>query len=340
MRIMEPRYGAALGFVNPGLFWGVPRFVITLALLMLLPIAAAAQGLPAFRPINPVAASRSGLAFEPFRAPVPGRWQADVGVEYASTIEYNRIAEGSFYLDSELLRVRATVHHDLGPRTFLLAEAELLGAYDGVLDGFLEWYHGLLGIEIPERERRPKNDFLYAADLADRTLVLRRPGDLFLGDLRLGAGFRPHPRLQSVFALTLPTNSGPPGYGREAVSASLLNTLRLPVAPRLLVEAGFAGGYTPATGVLQDLQRELFAAGSAGLRWRFWGRQSLFGNLFVHSPYYHDTGIPALDRRELSFDFGWILAGEDGRELRVGMAEDLEPGGPAVDLVFRISAGF
>ena len=272
---MERRYGAALGFVNPGLSWGVPRLALTLLVLSLAPATAAAQGLPAFRPINPVAASRSGLAFEPFREPAPGRWQADVGLEYASTIEFNQEGAASFYLDSELLRARATLYRDLGPRTFLLAEAELLGAYDGVLDGFLEWYHDLFGIDIPERDRRPRNDFLYAADLRDRSPVLRRPGDLFLGDLRLGAGFRPHRRLQTVLSLTLPTNSGPPGYGREVISASVLNTLRLPVTPRLLVEGSLAGGYTPAAGALEEVQRELFAAGSAGLRWRFWGRQSL-----------------------------------------------------------------
>jgi hypothetical protein len=317
----------------------VPPLVVALVLLLLAPAAAASQGLPAFRPINPVAASRSGLAFEPFREPVRGRWQADVGVEYASTIEFNQLDDASYYLDSELMRTRATVYRDLTPRAFLLAEVELLGAYNGVLDGFLEWYHGLLGIEIPERERRPRNDFLYATDLPGRSPVLRRPGDLFLGDLRLGAGFRLHPRLQTVLSLTLPTNTGPAGYGREVVSASLLNTLRLPVTPRLLFEAGLAGGYTPTTGALESVQRDVFAAGSAGLRWRFWGHQSLFGNLFVHSPYYHDTGILALDRRELSFDFGWILARERGRELRIGMTEDLEPGGPAVDLVFRIGMG-
>ena len=77
-------------------------------------------------------------------------------------------------------------------------------------------------------------------------------------------------------------------------------------------------------------------SGSSGLRWRFWGRQSIYGNLFAHSPYYHDTAIPALDRRELSLDFGWILATRGGREWRLGLTEDLEPGGPGVDLVFRL----
>lgn len=337
---MERRYGAALGFVNPDLSWNVPRLPLMLLVLALAPAVAAAQGLPSFRPINPVAASRSGLGFEPFRDPVPRRWRTDVGLEYASTIEFNQEGGASFYLDSELLRARATVYRDIGARSFLLAEAELLGAYDGVLDGFLAWYHDLLGIEIPERDRRPRNDFLYAADLPDRPAIRRRPGALFLGDLRLGAGLRLHRRVQTLFVVTLPTNTGPPGYGRDVVSVSVLNTLRFPVTPRLLVEASLSGGYTPSTGALEQVQRELFGAGSAGLRWRFWGRQSLYGNLFLHTPYYRETGVPALDGRELSFDFGWALAARGGRELRLGMAEDLEPGGPAVDLVFRVGARF
>jgi hypothetical protein len=310
--------------------------LLALLLLLLLPESVSAQGLPPLRPINPVAASRSGVSFEPFRDPRSGQWAADVGLEYASTIEYNVLPEASFLLDSELLRVRAAVSHDLSPKTFVLAEAELLGAYDGIFDGLLEWYHELLGVEIPERERRPRNDFLFAADLTGRAPLLREPGDLFLGDVRLGVGLRVHSMVQSFVALTLPTNTGPAGYGRGEVSASLLNTARLPLTPRLVFEGSLSGGYTPSHGPLAGWQRELFLAGSSGLRWRFWGRQSLYGNLLLHSPYYHDTTLPALDGRDFSFDFGWILAGKGGSELRVGMAEDLEPGGPAVDLVFRV----
>ena len=78
-------------------------------------------------------------------------------------------------------------------------------------------------------------------------------------------------------------------------------------------------------------------AASSGLRWRFWGRQSLYGNVFYHSPYYEDTTLPALDRQELSLDFGWILATDGAGEWRLGLTEDLEPSGPAIDLVFRLS---
>jgi hypothetical protein len=309
---------------------------LLLLLLLLVPDSMAAQGLPPLRPINPVATSRSGVSFEPFHDPRPGRWTADVGIEYASTIEYDVLPQAAFFLDSELLRVRATVSRDLSPKTFVLAEAELLGAYDGIFDGVLEWYHNLLGIEIPERERRPRNTFLYATDLNGRAPLLRDPDDLFLGDLRLGIGMKLDRRVQSLLALTLPTNTGPAGYGRGEVSASLLNTARLPLTPRLVFEGSLSGGYTPAHGPLGDWQRELFLAGSSGLRWRFWGRQSLYGNFFAHSPYFHDTALSTLDRRDFSFDFGWILAGDGGRELRIGMTEDLEPGGPAVDLVLRL----
>ncbi|MBA3894711.1 MAG: DUF3187 family protein [Gemmatimonadales bacterium] len=309
-------------------------------LLFVFAESAAAQGLPSLRPINPVATSRSGIAFEPFRAPRPGRWTADLGVDYASTIEDNELPQASFLLDAELLRIRAVLSRDLSPATFVLAEAELLGAYAGVLDGFLEWYHDLLGIDMPERERRPKNDFLYAWDLAGNGAVLGEPDALFLGDLRVGFGVRTTRRVQSVLALTLPTTTGPAGYGRQVISASLLNTARLPLTPRLVYEGSLSGGYTPSHGSLAAWQRELFLAGSSGLRWRVWGRQSLYGNLLVHSPYYRHTSIPALDRRDFSFDFGWILEGTGGRELRIGMTEDLEPGGPAIDLVFRVGASF
>ena len=133
----------------------VPALLLVLLLALLAPARIVAQGLPAFAPINPVAAGRTPLSYEPFRPYRPGRWGLTAGLSYASTIETNNIPTATYLLDSELLRVRFGVSRDLSPRTFVLADAELLGAYSGFLDGFLDWYHGLLGIDIPERDRRP-----------------------------------------------------------------------------------------------------------------------------------------------------------------------------------------
>jgi hypothetical protein len=112
------------------------------------------------------------------------------------------------------------------------------------------------------------------------------------------------------------------------------------LTPRLTYEGSLGVGVTPVHGGLADLQNSAMVAVSSGLRHRIWGNQSIFGNLFYHSPYYHDTTLPALDGRELSLDFGWILQTRGGGEWRVGLTEDLEPGGPGVDLVFRVGRTF
>jgi hypothetical protein len=261
-------------------------------------------------------------------------------VDYASVIEYNRLTQADYILDSELLRISLGLSRDLGSRSFVLVGASVAGAYAGFLDGFLDWYHGALGIEVSERERRPRDRFLYTVTTPDGSTVIRSRSDFFLQDLRLGVGVRSGSMLQTVLSLTLPTATGPKGYGRGVPSLALLNTVRSHLDPRLLYEGSLGVGFTPSLGRLPEGQRELFLAVTSGLRFRVWGRQSLFANLFYHSPYYRGTTLPSLDRRELSFDFGWILQTRRGGEWRVGLTEDLEPGGPGVDLILRLGRSF
>lgn len=306
-----------------------------------LPRVATAQGLPEYAPINPVAQSRSGLYFQPYREPRPGHLSVDVRLDYGSAIEYNLpSARPSFLLDGEFLRVEVAAARDLNERLFLLGSIAANGAYGGFLDGFLNWYHGLLGLKLPERTSRPNNVFAYQLALNDGLTLRRSASDLFLGDLRLAAGYRPTPWYQGVLTLTLPTSTGPDGYGRGTLSLSVLNTLHARLSSRFVYEGGLGFGWTPAHGELSPYQKKAFASGTSGLRFRFWGRQSLFATVFYHSPYYHRTLLPALDRRELSLDFGWLLATNGGKEWRIGMTEDLEPSGPAIDITFRLGASF
>jgi hypothetical protein len=296
--------------------------------------------LPEFAPLNPMASSRSGLYYQPYREPAPGRWISAFGVEYASVIEYNRLSHADYVLDSELLRVSLGLSRDLGRNTFLTLGAGVGGAYAGFLDGFLDWYHEALGIRVSERERRPRDRFLYTVTLPPSGSVTRARRDLFLEDMRVGLGLRASPHLQTVFSVTLPTSTGPEGYGRGVPSVAVLNTVRAPLRRQLVFEGSLAMGYTPAHGSLPEGQRQTFLAATSGLRWRVWRSQSVFANVFYHSPYYHGTTLPALDGRELSLDFGWILQTGQGGEWRVGMTEDLEPGGPGVDLIFRLGRSF
>src|SRR5215208_7798465 len=62
---------------------------------------------------------------------------------------------------------------DLGPRTFVILNGAVGGVYAGFLDGFLDWYNGTLGIRMDERERRPREQFLYTVTLPDGRSVSR-----------------------------------------------------------------------------------------------------------------------------------------------------------------------
>jgi hypothetical protein len=327
------------GYLPPVPHPQAPRTIV-LALLLAVPRVGEAQGLPDYAPLNPIGSSRSGLYFQPFRDPAPGRWLASVALDYASVIEYNRLPQADYILDSELLRLSIGLSRDLGPRTFLTLGASLGGAYDGFLDGFLDWYHGALGIRVTERERRPRDQFRYAITLPDGSTVQRGRSDLFLQDVRLGLGIRHGGMLQTMLSLTLPTSTGPEGYRRGVPSLGVLNTLRARLDPQLVYEGSLGFGVTASHGGLPARQREMFLAASSGMRLRVWGRQSVFANLFNHSPYYYDTTLPALDLRELSLDFGWILQTRSGSEWRIGLTEDLEPGGPGVDFVLRFGRTF
>jgi hypothetical protein len=299
-----------------------------------------AQGLPEMAPLNPVGSSRSGLYFQPLREPAPARWVTTVALDYASAIEFNHEPPADYILDSELMRLNLGLSRDIGSAMFLKVDASLAGAYAGFMDGFLDWYHGALGIRMGERERRPKDRFLYEITLADGHTIQRSRSNLFLQDTRVGLGYRLTPMLQSVLSLTLPTSTGPGGYGRGVPSINLLTTVNAPLSPQVRFEGSTGVGYTPRHGALSELQNDLFLALTSGLRIAVWGRQSVYANLFYHSPYYENTTLPALDRREFSLDFGWIVQTRTGGEWRLGMTEDLEPGGPGIDLIFRVGRTF
>jgi hypothetical protein len=74
-----------------------------------------------------------------------------------------------------------------------------------------------------------------------------------------------------------------------------------------------------------------------GARFRVWG-QSLYANVWAHSPVYGGTTMSALDRADVSLDFGFLLRIGGGPLITAGMVEDIYAYGPGVDMVFRLGA--
>jgi hypothetical protein len=296
-----------------------------------------AQSLPPYAPMNPLAYGRSGLETVPYRDPGPG-WRVSVLTDYANLIELASTSAGQLVIDAELMRTELTVSRDIGKRTFLFGGAGLNGAYDGFLDGFLEWYHDLTGLQVAGRDLRPKNQYLYELELAGGLRVSRpNPGE-WLGDVRLGAGYRFTRHWQMAAWATVPTSDGPAGFRRGVLTANAIATVRAHFARRFTYEGTLGFGWSARHGELEILERTTFAQVSAGVRARLAGPLHLYSNIVYHSPYYRDSGIRAVDRRDLTIDVGGIFKFRRGPEWIVGLTEDLEPSGPAIDVAFRLGA--
>ncbi len=308
------------------------RYVLlALAALSVAP-SAVAQGLPHYQTVNPLLTSRSGLYFQPYMDR-SRKWNFRLLTDYANVVEFANLPTAGLVLDAELLRVDLAISRNLGAG-FLGASASYNGVYDGFLDGFLDWYHRVTGLQVKARTVRPQNEYRFALAMPNGDTIARSRPAGFLGDLRLVAGHRHTRHWQSVVTVTLPT--GPAGFGREAASVSAITTVRTTPERRVVGEFSAGVGYTPARGALRRYQETDFHHLSAGARVRLWGRQAIFANLFYQSSNYQATTMRPLDQRELTLDYGFLLRAKKGPEWFLGMTEDLEPKGPAVDLALRI----
>ncbi|MEP6591739.1 MAG: DUF3187 family protein [Gemmatimonadota bacterium] len=295
----------------------------------------AAQELPPYVPSNPALTSRSALYAQPMVRPSRG-WRVRTVIDYANAVEVTKSTDRRDYaFDAETLEGDLWISRDLSPRTFVIGDIAVRGGYAGFMDGFLNWYHDLIGLKVPARNQRTENRYTWAFTLPDGQVINRERPGTFLGDARVGAGVR-FGRSQLVAAVTLPT-AGAAGWGREVVGSSLALTTRLADNSRLVVEGGATAGYTPTAGSLAAFQRSTFVGGQLASRWRFSGRQALFATLWMQSPSWKNTGFATLDDAEVTLDFGGLVKlGQRWPEIQIGMTEDLVPRGPAVDAGFKL----
>lgn len=313
------------------------------AIALLLSTTLSAQEIPPYVPANPMLASRSPLYAQPTISTGDG-WQVRVLMDYSNAIESDLLVSpcggglcvDRYLLDAELLDLGFWVTRNLSSRAFVLANVSVRGGYDGVFDGFLDWFHDATGTAVTARGQRPNNTFGFELELPGGYAFPERPGT-FLGDVRLGGGYRLGP-VQLLATITLPTTTADEdGWGREVVSGALHATANLVRTDRIVLDAGLAAGATPTTGALAQYQHSTFVGGMTAMRWRFSGRQAVFATLWTQSPNWHDTGFDGLDRAEVTLDFGGLFRLASGwPELQIGLTEDLHPAGPAVDVGAKI----
>jgi hypothetical protein len=291
-------------------------------------------GLPIYEPLNPFEYNRSALFSPPLLRP-KGSWAFSVALDYGSSILLYGNTPNSVLLDAELGRLTFTGSFRVSSTVFLLVEAGVQGAYSGFLDRFLNWYHGLLGLQYHARDIRPINKFGYYFQRGSREQSYK-PVGLTLTDTRLGVGWLISDQLQLLATVVLPT-AWVDGYAAHTVQFGLLLTWQRPLFwPWLLFQGTLGVGATPRTsGLLEPFQNVVFGSASVGFRPRLSQHNYLYVNFFLQTPLYSNTGDNPLDWPDGSLDFGWMFRTDSDWEFNLGMTEDAVAGGPAMDIIFR-----
>lgn len=313
--------------------------VALVVLLLLAPAISAAQSPPPYRPLNPLASSRGGAAYEPIVDYDLTRLRVGVTFEYSNAIDLSETDSASYLLDAELGRASFRVVRDLSPSVWVGGEASLVGTYAGFADGFFEWYHGLIRYNQAERDARPWNSYAFEVILPDGTSFSPPARAAALGDLRLTAGIRHGLDQQSTVSVTLPTATATElGAGLPTVGIS--HTLRMHQLDPVTWELSAGAAAAPRHGSLAGYQNVLAGFGTTGVSIRLSGGHSIYGFFYYHSPCYHGTSIRSLDGYELTADFGWQLWSRSGNGWRIGFTEDLAPRDLGIDLVMKVSGMF
>lgn len=299
---------------------------------------AVAQGLPPWRSANPMVASRSALGFVPVADSLAG-WRFGFAFDYANMIEMNLRKHAEMTVDLEMPRLEVTLARSVGRKVQVAVAVPVLAAYGGVLDNAVQAWHDLFGFQEHQRESRVPGQYDYFLAFPDGQVLNEPSTGMFLGDVRLTAAVLPARGWQAAFTVALPTSTGPDGLGLGAVGVAATTGYRSRLLfDRLTLEGSAGVGYTPRSGGLGDYQETLFFGGSGGARFRFWKQQSLYANVWAHSPVYHGTTMSALDQADVSLDFGFLLKISGGPLITAGMVEDIYAYGPGVDMVFRLGA--
>ncbi len=265
--------------------------------------------------------------------------RSQVTVEYANAIEYSVSSTATYLHDAELYRLTWSGTRELSPTYWTSGSVSLVGSHGGFTDEFFEWYHGFIGYDQPERDARPRNRYGFEVELPGGVHYAPDADGLAPGEARFTLGMRHGPDQQTALSVVLPLGKGG-SLSRSQPGVALNHALRVRALKPLLWEISGGVGATPRSGTLKAWQHSLFGMGTTGVRLQLFGRHSIYGYFFYHSPFYHDTSIPSLDNDMLTADFGWIYRTAGGREWRVGFTEDIAPTDLGVDLTLVVSGGW
>jgi hypothetical protein len=270
-----------------------------------------------------------------------GRFQADFWMGYSNIFEQDSAATHVLFLDMERLITAVGVRWSPVARLEVGTRLTFETTGGGVLDGFISWWHGALGLGNANREKYPA--YHYEQTLRDWNGAVRldvQQRTLALEDVRLFAkvglvGGPTEDRALSVRAVArIPTQENRVGPERTDLSVMALGR----ASAGAWHFHGMLGRSTlRASRDAPDLLRSSTWYGVVAAERRLASWISGVLQYSVSTARVRDIGEPEIDAPVSNFVFGAAGRVGDGWRWDVSFQEDIPPVSPAIDFTLGIT---
>jgi len=252
--------------------------------------------------------------------PAAGRSHWALSLDLTNEFYADVVANESVLLDSETLNGTLRWRGGIADGWMVGVDLPLLHSGGGVLDSWIEDWHGWFGLPNGNREQFEQDRYRFSLVQDGAPRLARTRGTQGLGDvaLRLGRALGARHHLHGLI-------SAPTGSAERLTGGTWGAALWLESAARFGADGRWGGFYSAGAtvqerrGPLADLQRPYSAFGSAGLDWSAWRALSLLGHLYGHTALYRDVATDI---------------GDPGLQLALGARWRFSPQW-AVDLAFQ-----
>jgi hypothetical protein len=284
----------------------------------------------AVRDMNPFVLAYGLPAFEAAELAPAGHARLQLLLDYANNSKRAEAGGESITIDGETYRVAVAVRRGITEWLEVGVEVPFVLHGSGVLDAFIQHWHGFWGMPNEDRADVPNNvlDYSYRDQGQEQAAV--RDGVQGLGDIRLSAAatvYRPADGAHEVSlhaSLKLPT--GDPlrllGSGSTDAALSVSATERTWSASGI-TGYGRLGLLVLGDGeVLADRQRRTVIFGGLGLGWRASSWLDLKAQADVHGPFFQ-SALLQLDATSVQVTFGGAIQFGAATTLDLAVGENI-----------------
>ncbi len=230
-------------------------------------------------------------------------------------------------LDSEGAYTTLGVRYGFGNRIDASAAVLLTSHFPGIMDGFLQWYHGLFGFPNADRELRPDYDLQFYLENSDRVILNEDDPLLKISALQveprllLFKGERIPLSLSAGSLIKIPLNRA----SHDLLSGGIDIALRLYAdyaVSHFSFNASVGAAYLSTPGILLESEFiHIVLPFSLTIDWQFHPTLAFIGTINgTTSPY--KTGYIRADRFNSTFTFGSRFVLSPDSSLEISMSQE------------------